>query len=69
MTLSWEVERVLSLKILNIDGAIDPFVHLGQICKVGGQNSKLYSFSPRIFPGLLYVQFKKKTFLFVLLSF
>ena len=62
MTLSWEVERVLSLKLLNIDGFIDPFRHLGQIYQGGGQKFKVLFIFPRIFPGLLplYVQFKIK---------
>ena len=57
---------MLSLKILNIDVSIDPFGHLGQICRGWGKSSKLYLFSPRIFPGLLplYVQSKQKNFPF-----
>ena len=69
MTLSWEVERVLSLKILNIDGSIDSFVHLGQICRGGGQKFKVVFIFPQNIPRFALCGVYKKNFPVVLLSF
>ena len=68
--ISWVVERVLSLKMLNIDGSTDPYGYLGQICQCGGQKVKFVFIFPKSisrFVALLYAVLK--TFLFVPLSF
>ena len=66
MTLSWEVERVLSLKILNIDSSIDPFVHLSQICQGGGQKIQSFIHFPPEYSQVCSMCSLKKNFLFVL---
>ena len=65
--MSWVVERVLSLKMLNIDSSTDPFGYLGQICQGGGQKIKNVFNFPQSFPrfaALLYALCSLKNFPF-----